>query len=341
MSKIKRDKIKNKSKSKFLVISLIVIDIIAIICFFVVYGPFSFFRDWLVSTALTSMDHKYFAYTMYSSEHVKEIASQNVTIETRDTTDVSLIDMSSSIDTGVYDSIYDQQVLKRDENNDLYKIIPIEGKTWEGNIVVIYDPSRVRLALSKKISNGGQYTTDISKDNNAIVAINGGGFKRSGRKLIPHGVLIKDNKVLYDKGNEKSRIIGFNDENVLVLMRGTKEDAIAANIRDCVDFGPFLIVNGKASTFKGDGGYGKRPRTAIGQRQDGIVLMVVVDGKNGLSGMSMPDLTNLFVKYGAYNAANLDGGGSSTLVIEGKLYNNPRGWGYTGERYVPMAWYVK
>ena len=108
-----------------------------------------------------------------------------------------------------------------------------------------------------------------------------------------------------------------------------------------IEFRPFLVVNGVTVTFKGDGRYGKRPRTAIGQRQDGIVLMIVIDGKSMGTGISMPDLTDLFVKYKACNAANLDGGGSSTLVINKKLINSPAGWDYTGERWNVDSWIVK
>ena len=332
---------KNKKKISKFSIFLICVDFCAVICFFVAYGPFSFFRDWLVSTALTTMDHKYFAYVLYSEEYVKEIANNNVTIENTETTNISMIDTNSGQDTGVYSSVYDEQVLKRTEGNDLYKIIPVEGKTYEGHIIAVYDPSRVGLTLAKYLEKGGQKTSKIAKDTGAKIAINGGGFGRKGKTVIPSGLYIEDGKILYGDDGNLSRIIGFNEDNILVLMWGTAEDAVKAKIRDSVDFGPFLVVNGQASTFKGDGGYGKRPRTAIGQRQDGIVLLVVIDGKNGLSGISMPDLTELFVKYGAFNAANLDGGGSSSLVVEQELYNEPRGWDYTGERYVPNAWIVK
>ena len=63
-----------------------------------------------------------------------------------------------------------------------------------------------------------------------------------------------------------------NKENKLVLGKFTKEQAVSMGIRDAVEFGPFLIVNGKSSFVKGNGGWGIAPRTAIGQRSDGIVL---------------------------------------------------------------------
>lgn len=331
---------KEKKKIKLFNILLIFVDIIIIGCFFVAYGPLAFFRNWLVSTALSSMDHDYFAYVLYSKDYVKEIIADNVVIDSGESTDAGKIKISDSKDTGEYESIYEEQILKRDEGNELYKLIPIEGKNWEGNIVVIYDPSRISLALAKNLTKGGQYTSEIAKDNDAKIAINAGGYIRTGVSLRPMGIFIKDGKLVYNS-TDTNRIIGFNKDNVLVLGNMSGKEAIAAGIRDSVDFRPFLIINGEVSTFKGNGGYGYRPRTAIGQRKDGIVLMIVVDGKGELLGMSMKELTDIFVRYKAYNAANLDGGGSTCLVVEGEVYNNPTGLTYDGERHVPDAWIVK
>ena len=77
--------------------------------------------------------------------------------------------------------------------------------------------------------------------------------------------------------------------------------------------------------------------------KDGIVLFLVIDGRgaNGSNGISISDMIPLLERYGAYNAANLDGGGSSSLVIDDELINNPRGYAYTGARYLPNAWIVK
>ena len=130
-----------------------------------------------------------------------------------------------------------------------------------------------------------------------------------------------------------------------MLTKKSAKEAIKAGMDRAVEFGPFLIVNGKESTFKGNGGWGIANRTAIGQRQDGIVLLIVIDGRSSESqGISMVDLKDLFVRYKAYNAANLDGGGSSAMYAvvkgKGKLINNPQGFGYSGERYLPNAWMV-
>ena len=139
-------------------------------------------------------------------------------------------------------------------------------------------------------------------------------------------------------------IIGFNKENKLVLGKMSAQEAVNKGIRDGIDFGPFLIVNGKPSFIKGNGGWGTAPRSAIGQRKDGIVLFLVMDGrdyKNGISGSDMVDLTEFLMRYGAYNASNLDGGTSSGLAINGELISKPvNGNGEKSTRAIPDAWIV-
>ena len=332
--------VKEKKKVPFFVKLLIVVDVVALLGFFFMYGPIRIVRDFYVSSALTSRTHKYFAYVFYSPEKVKEIASENTVIENEEDSDASAIHIAEIEDTGVYESIYEEQILKRNKGNDIYKIIKIEESTYTAYITAIYDPSRVDLVSAKNLSLGGQEVIDMAKDNKALVAINGGSAKIRNHALIPRGIFMVNGKVLYDSGRAE-KIISFNKDHVLVLSKMTSTQAKKAGIVDAVCFGPYLIVNGKASQFKGDGGYGNRPRTAIGQRQDGIVLFVTVNGKAGFNGTTMKDLTDIFIRYKAYNAANLDGGGSTTLVERNKLVNNPAGWGYTGARHVANAFIVK
>ncbi len=319
---------------------LLIIDAFAVICFFLAYGPIRYFRDALVTNALTSMSHQYFAYVLYNEKMIDKVVKQNMIIESDDSTDTSAIKITQNTNQDSYESVYEEQILKKDKDNDLYKLIKIEQKTYTAFITVVYDPSRVELVSSKKLSSGGQFTSKIAKDNKAIIAVNGGGFKYSGTVMRPKGTYIQDGKIIYNS-NKKSKLIAMNNDNILVLTQTTAKNAIASGIRDAVEFGPYLIVNGKAAEYKGDGGYGNRPRTAIGQRQDGIILFVTIDGKSGLTGTTMKELTNIFIRYKAYNAANLDGGGSSALVINNKLINEPVSWNHGGERRVCNAWIVK
>ena len=103
-------------------------------------------------------------------------------------------------------------------------------------------------------------------------------------------------------------------------------------------FGPFLIVNGKALEIVGDP-WGQAPRVAIAQRKDGVMMFLVVDGENYINGASLKDIIETLQRYGAYNAANLDGGQSASLVVQDKLYNNPPAAAKKqGGRYVVTGW---
>ena len=341
---------KKEKKSKFNIV-LIVIDVFTLFCFFIAYGPFSFFRDFLVTTAMTTMTHKYFAYVLYSEEMVEKILENNRVIETEDPTDTSKINIQPIVDNGTYESIYEEQVLKKDEGNDLYKIVNISGDGWKGKMIVVYDPSKIELVFSKKYGKGGEYLSTMAKNNDALVAMNASGVNSKPGQNYVTGHTILNGKV-YKTGrniNKGGGLIGFTKDNVLMLTKKSASEAVKDGMDRAVEFGPFLVVNGKMSNFKGNGGWGVANRTAIGQRQDGIVLMMVIDGRTSSSiGISMKDLAELFVKYKAYNAANLDGGGSSALYAKmdptdktGKLLNTPKGYNYSGERFLPNAWMIR
>lgn len=341
---------KKEKKSKFNIV-LIVIDVFALICFFIAYGPFSFFRDFLVTTAMTTMTHKYFAYVLYSEDMVEKILENNRVIETEDPTDTSKINIQPIVDNGTYESIYEEQVLKKDDGNDLYKIVNISGDGWKGKMIVVYDPSKIELVFSKKYGKGGEYLSTMAKNNDALVAMNASGVNSKPGQNYVTGHTILNGKV-YKTGrniNKGGGLIGFTKDNVLMLTKKSASEAVKDGMDRAVEFGPFLVVNGKMSNFKGNGGWGVANRTAIGQRQDGIVLMMVIDGRTSSSiGISMKDLAELFVKYKAYNAANLDGGGSSALYAKmdptdktGKLLNTPKGYNYSGERFLPNAWMIR
>ena len=324
---------------KRLVIICGILDFLALLCLFIAYGPINIFRDWFIPTSLASWTHQYFAQTIYSDSQIRKVLNSMGTNSPDSDSDSSQI-IFDNTDPLTYSSIYEEQVLKRDEQ-DVYKIIEIEGNTYKGHVLVVYDPSRISLEISPNVKTGGQKISSLAKSFDALAAVNASGFIRNSATgtLSPDGTFIIDGKLYKDEGGG---IIGFNNDNVLVLTNDSPTEAISKGMKDAVSFGPFLIVNGEAATFSKGGGYGLRPRTAVGQRKDGIILFVVIDGNSiGTSGVDMEELTNIFIRYGAYNAANLDGGGSSSLYAGGQLINNPTGWGYQGERYLPNAWIIK
>ncbi len=340
--------IKKNSKRKKLIITLSSIFILLIIAIlFLFYGPWSGFRNFWITSSMTTMSHQYLATSIYSEETIKKVLEENKIIESIDTTDTNLIKFKKyNKNMQIFKNKYEKEILTK-SNNDLYKLIKISGKGYQGFLVAIYDPSKIELATSKYLGEKGENILTISKRENAKVAINAGGFYDpdwNSNGAIPHGTVIKNGKIVSDfkDAGMAGGFIGFTNDNKLLLGKMSKEEALNKGYRDAIEFGPFLIINGKSSFVKGNGGWGIAPRTAIGQRKDGIVLFLVINGRLPNSiGADMADLTEIMENYGAYNAANLDGGSSSELVIENKIINTPVASGTNGLRDMSTFFIVK
>lgn len=345
--KVKRAKSKGTfAKILLVVLILALIGIMSLL--FLLYGPWSGFRDWLITTAMSSMRHQYLATWFYDDKTIQECLNKNKVVEVSGVTDentIEIVDYDKKEEV-VYANEYERQILEKDENNNDYKIIKIDGgNDYEGYMAVIYDPSRIEVATSSYIGRNGEYLTDISKKNNALVAINGGGFideNNKGSGATPIGITMSKGKLLSNSGGTFG-LIGFNNENKLLLGKITSTQAKQRGIRDCVSFGPYLILNGEKSQIYGNGGWGKAPRTAIGQRADGIVLFLVLDGNRTLGkGATIKDMIEIFERYGAINASNLDGGTSTSMTVKGKTVNNPTNLsGGSGTRPIPSAFILK
>lgn len=335
-------------KRKKLAIFLIVMDVFVVIGFFITYGPFSYVRDLVVTTSMTTMTHKYIARTFYTEEMIDKILSNNYVKENYEDTNTSDITIGTGKEADSYDSIYDEQILKRDPDHKDYKVIPISGTGYKGYIGVVYDPARVTLGMTPNLGNRGAFLRDIVTDNQAILGMNASGFldpNEYGNGGAPTGIIIKDSKLIWTDRSTGTAggIAGFNKNNILVLTKSTPEEAIQNGMRDAVEFGPFLMVNGKAADIRGNGGWGVAPRSVLAQRKDGIVLFIVIDGRQpGYSlGASMEEMIEILTRYKAHNAVNLDGGASSSLVENGNTVSKPCGYSTNGERLVPNGWIMK
>ena len=203
-------KLKKKKKSSFFVKFLIFVDVCALICFFVAYGPFTFFKDWLVTTAISTMEHGYLAYILYDQETIDEVLARNVIIESTESTDTSAINTELAKDNGVYESVYEEQILKREEGQR-YKILDIEGKNWKGYMAVIYDPADVDLVFTEKYGKSrGAFISTLGKKNNALVAMTASGVQHKNGVNYITGVSIKDGKIFGELRLDK--YIGDSEE---------------------------------------------------------------------------------------------------------------------------------
>ncbi|OLN32583.1 phosphodiester glycosidase family protein [Desulfosporosinus metallidurans] len=219
----------------------------------------------------------------------------------------------------------------------------IQGPSFKGKVMLIKDPKRVKVAVTKQIGVTGERVSDLVKDLGGIAGINAGGFydpNGKGNGAFPDGLTVHAGNLVHNNVQDQAvNIIGFDNQGKLIIGNMTASQLQEKNIREAVTFGPNLIVDGK-SVISGDGGWGIAPRTGIGQTADGTVIFVVIDGRQPTwsIGATLRDLMNVFNNYHAVNAVNLDGGSSSEFVYNGKIENKL--WDIFGERYIPTAFVV-
>lgn len=340
----KNKTLKTKKKIMKKTIFFIICDILAIACFIMMYGPWDYVRNLFVTTAMNTMDHQWYARIFYSEEKINDIMNSNYFIMINEDTNIDDITINTE-EKDEYLDEYDKQILTRDEGNDLYKVIDLKVGGSNAYLVAIYDPTKVRLISTEKFNIGtyGERIITMCERYGGIVCINGGGFVDNGLGSdIPLGYVIQNGKITWSNGDsneERASIIGMTKEGKLKLMaNSTGQEALDAGVIDGLTFTPFLIVNGKSMEIVGDP-WGSSPRMAIAQRKDGVILFLAIDGENYIDGATLQDMIDVLEKYKAYNAANLDGGTSSSLIINNKLYNKPpQAAAKTNGRYVVTGW---
>ena len=306
-----------------ILIGLIVLAIIFIFLFFKT-SLFQKYKELWVVTAMSTMNHQYLATWFLSDEEIKEIMNK---LEVQNNEDSNSDDI---------------KIVEVKDNKKEITVEKITGKNYVGYVMIIPDATKVNLVDGRK-SNRGSKLSEIVKNNNAIAGINAGGFADeggvgSGNILCDATIINK--KLLYGNKTSKYSLIGLSSDKKLVLGKYTYQQALNAGIESAVEFGPYIIVNGKNQITNASSG-GIHPRMAIGQKKDGTFIFVVVDGRQpGYSiGTNLLELQNIFNKYDAYNAANLDGGSSATMYYNGKVVNKTST--PMGERYLPNAFIVK
>lgn len=332
MAKKDRNGYRKKSKWKIL-LTFIIFEFVftAITAPFIVYhGPFKNVKKTLVGAAMSTLSHQYIATMFLSDAEIKSILSED-TVEAIQQ-DGNILKFTNKHDNNI----------EREEIS--------EGGKFKGYMLIIHDPSRVKVGYSSKLGTEGEMTSQIAQNNGAIAAVNGGGFvdktgttKWTGTGGIPTGILMSDGKVVsndINDPNSKNDVMALTKDGSLLVGKHSLNEMKKLNVSEAISFGPALIVNGKVTIKSGDGGQGIAPRTAIGQRRDGTILLLVLDGRQTKSiGASLKDVQNIMVKYEAYNATNLDGGSSSTMYYDGEIVNNP--CDPLGERSVASVVYVK
>lgn len=283
-------------------------------------------KELFATTMLETGQMKFLATMFLSSEELKALINKN-----------SVEAMNTEVNTELIN------ISKSDENEEFDKngiaIEEISGNTFFAKMLIINDPARVKLATTYPWKEYGVELEKLVNSNNAIAGVNGGLYLSTGNKGgQPLGVVVSNGEIQYNKPNGYVGLylIGFDENNILRIesLEGKNQSQVeelikTEKIRDAVTFQEEssdannhfvkLIVNGETRQVDGKGS-GANPRTAIGQKADGTVLLLVTDGRgaSGHLGATAADLIKIMKEYGAVNAANLDGGSSSSMYYNNK-----------------------
>lgn len=337
-------KIVGKTFSFIGITLLIIVLTLILTIYFICHGPSKSAQELFVTTILETGQLKFLPNVFMSDEDIQEIVNKNSLKEMDSEVDGNLINVGGSTD------------------KELIEIYKVSGNNYEGTMMVINDPSKISLATTYPWGEYGKELDKLVTESGAIAGINGGLYYSDANKGgRPLGVTVSNGEIEdMSLGATGLHLIGFDNENILRIIdisnmnRSEIENLIETEgIRDAVSFQEEasdannhfvkLIINGEKRELNGMGS-GANPRTAIGQREDGSVLFLVTDGrgKNGHLGATAADLIEVMSEYGAVNAANIDGGSSSTMYYNGKYLMTSVTFYYSNSSWrLPTAFVVK
>lgn len=323
-------KVKKKKRLKkvlltiFIILFILIFLLATFIFLFFKTDLFQYYKELWVQTAMTTMNHQYLATWFLSEDEINAIM-KSLEVENNENSIINAVDTSQDIE-------------EQKPKENVIKVDKITGSTYVGYVMTISDCSKVKMVDARK-KNIGTKLSEICKNNNAIAGINASGFADpdgNGFGNILNEPTIINKQLLYGNKTSPMNLIGLSKTGELILGRYTYQEALDVGIESGIQFGPYIIVNGNNQIKKSNAG-GLHPRMAIGQKKDGTIIFVCIDGRQpGYSvGTTLLELQNIFERYGAYNAANLDGGSSATMYYDGKVVNKTST--PIGERYLPNA----
>lgn len=283
-------------------------------------GPSTHLRDQFVPSVMESSAGGILAKMILSEEEIEAIMNSNTTHEFAEITDITLVNAMAAEQNRKSSDDEAVAVNELDPDGDGVEVHDISGPMYHGKMLVIYDPSRVIVGTIDNYNHNGAGLTlkELIDKYDGVAGINGGQYEDTNGMGIggwPEGIVISGGELRMGYPGGTYDVYGLTEDNVLVVGRMTAQQALDIGVRDAVSFGPALIVNGVPANYSGSGG-GLNPRTAIGQREDGAVLLLVIEGRKTSSmGATMADLIDVMLDFGAVNAANLDGGMSSAMWL--------------------------
>lgn len=230
--------------------------------------------------------------------------------------------------------------------HDDITLYPVTTHFGTGYMAVLEDPSRMYVGTIPKFGSKitGMRIDDLCAKYNAAGGMNGGGFEDAGgagKGGMPFGLVISQGKQLKPhtpKGEASSVVIGFDENDKLIVGKYKSNEIEGLKLRDAMAFNYALVQDGAAVQNK-NVKVAYTTRTALGQDADGRVLMLVIKGREPDSlGATLDELTEIMLQFGAVNAANLDGGTSTCLYLNGEsIYS---GFRLDCSRSIPTAFLI-
>ena len=290
-------------------------------------GPSPAARDVLTMSLLEPSATKWIPGLFLEDEVIAQILAAPDAAMTEEVTNVSSVTIEK-------DSISTANSQEWADAPDGIRFEEVSGDTFNAHVMIVRDPSRVYLGTSSpdgfSRNKPGKRINHAMEDEGAVAAVNAGAFFDNGTAgpevgSTPEGLVYSNGSCVWKTGAPPNNIkgfAGFNEDDILVVHRDniTEAQAEELNIRDGCCFGPVLIMNGEVNMEAYNKKSGWNPRTAIGQRADGAVIFVCIDGRQASSvGGDYADIINIMQEFGAVNACNMDGGSSSVMMYRDTL----------------------
>ena len=313
------------------------------VMFVLAKGPSPTARDLFVMSVRETSAVGWLANLFFTEQEIALIENQK-DVEDFIETDTSLIQIPKETEPPAGEQAPENQGPKADEwglideDGDGIIIEEVKGEGYSGFMMVVLDPSRVIVGSVPESFNARGYTVEeMVKKFDAVAGTNAGGFvdpDGSGNGSIPNTLVVFEGKTYYAAAGTRKGFVGIDSNHILhVANKITEAEIKEKDIQYGVCFGPVLVANGEPCEINISG---VNPRTAIGQRSDGAMLLLVIDGRQVISmGATMQDLVDIMLDFGAVNACNLDGGSSTLMYYDGDYVNNCAS--VIGIRPVPTA----
>ncbi|OAB32562.1 exopolysaccharide biosynthesis protein [Paenibacillus macquariensis subsp. defensor] len=322
---------KRKKRSLFYILTMVFLGVFVLL---IASGSWLYFAPsarnlrYLIADTFITTQHRSLAKYIIGEDELKtRVTEYNTRFE----------HMGDEIDT------HDIQPVAQEKEKPLVEIENITGSGYTGYVMIVNDPTKVRLGIPSKVGTG-EKVSDMVKRTGAIAGVNGGGFadpNGKGNGFKPIGVVISQGQLYYNGsgGKKSTQIVGLDRLGKMIAGNYTLKELTDLGVQEAVTFQPRMIVNGKGLIKNAGEGWGFAPRTAMGQREDGTILFVVIDGRQvGSVGANLYDVQQILLEHGAVIGANLDGGSSTVLVKDNEIVNSPSS--QYGERYLPTAFLV-